>query len=124
MRSRSRRQEKPVNIGALSDQFLIPPRLTGLIVSELIDCGLIARLAVAEGSPDESDPPLVPSTSTEHYTLGHVLNILDKHGASDFIPEFDRNFKLLSDILDRLSELVDKEADNTQLADIQFSQNE
>lgn len=121
---RFRRQEKPVNIGALSDQFLIPPRLTGMIVTELIDCGLIVRLAVADGSPDESDLPLVPSTSPEHYTLGHVLNILDKHGASDFIPEFDRNFKLLSDILDRLSELVDKEADNTQLADIQFSQNE
>lgn len=117
------RQEKPYNISQLSAEFMIPPRLTGLIVTELSDCNLIVRLAVADGSPDESDPPLVPATSPDHYTLGHILKVLDQHGESNFIPEFDNNFKLLSGILDRLSAQIETEAADTRLADIQLTKN-
>ncbi|ROS96097.1 YihY/virulence factor BrkB family protein [Muribaculaceae bacterium Isolate-083 (Janvier)] len=115
------KQEKPYNISELSAQFLIPPKLTGLVVNKLIECNLIVRLAVADGSPDETDPPLIPATSPEHYTLGHVLEVLDNHGESDFIPEFDQNFRLLTGILDKLSAQIENEAGDIRLADIQVN---
>ena len=115
------KQEKPYNISELSAQFLIPPKLTGLVVNKLIECNLIVRLAVADGSPDETDPPLIPATSPEHYTLGHVLEVLDNHGESDFIPEFDQNFRLLTCILDKLSAQIENEAGDIRLADIQVN---
>lgn len=115
-------QQKPYNINDLSREFMIPPRLTGIIVNYLIKCKLIVRLASIDNNDcEQTDPPIVPSTSPEHYTLGHVLNVLGNHGTSDFIPEFDKNFSKLIAACDALSIQIEKNADSILLSDIKFN---
>lgn len=50
-----------------------------------------------------------------------MLEVLDNHGESDFIPEFDQNFRLLTGILDKLSAQIENEAGDIRLADIQVN---
>ncbi|MCM1356386.1 MAG: YihY/virulence factor BrkB family protein [Staphylococcus sp.] len=109
--------EMPLNIAELSTMFTIPPRLTGLIVTFLLDCKLIARLAPVH-EDEETDLPLVPSTATEHYTLGYVYKTLTDHGDSNFLPEFDDTFKPLASLCDKLDAAYVKQADTVMLSEI------
>ncbi|MDE5673315.1 MAG: hypothetical protein K2I02_08210, partial [Duncaniella sp.] len=71
---RFKNEEEPLNIAGISTRFAIPPRLTAIVVNFLIDCNLISRLGPKNGEDPIADAPLVPSTSPEHYSLGHVMN--------------------------------------------------
>lgn len=112
--------EEPLNVAGLSTRFDIPPRLTSIVVNFLIDCKLILRLAPQEQHV-ETDLPLIPATSPEHYTLGYVMEILSSHGDDDFLPTFDEEFKSLLDIIEKLDIDFRKQAANVQLGEIHLS---
>ena len=112
--------ETPYNIADLSKHFVIPLKLTGIIVNYLFDCELIIKALPQNGGEDLTDPPLVPAMSLERYKLGHVINILGNHGEKDFIPELDSKFAHLMNICDRISQQIEKSADTTMLSEIEL----
>lgn len=114
--------EAPLNVSELSANFIIPPRLTAIVVNFLLDCKLIARLAPTNGEA-EADAPLIPTTSPEHYTLGHVLEVLSNHGETDFLTVFDSEFKPLLDLCDKLDAEFRQEASSVLLSEIHLPLN-
>lgn len=108
--------KSPLNNSEISSKFSIPPRLTSLIVSQLLDSNLVVRISA--DNDDDNDSPLIPTTSPEHYTLGHVTNILSNHGESEFLTKFDREFKSLIKICDDLDVDFRKQASSVKLAEI------
>lgn len=112
--------EKPVNVSMLSNEFIIPPRLTSIIVNYLVDCGLIVRLAPTTDIDDLTDTPLVPAMSLERYSLGYVLHILGNHGETDFIPDLDNRFTHLMKICDTLAANIEGSASSTLLSEIEL----
>lgn len=117
---RFKKGEKPLSVAQLSTQFVIPPKLTGMTVNELIACGLVIRTAPAGGNDNSADATLVPAMSLEHYSLGHVIRVLGSHGEAGFIPEMDLRFSHLMEICDRLSRQTENAADSTLLAEIEI----
>lgn len=114
--------EKPLNVAELSANFIIPPRLTAIVVNFLLDCKLIARLAPTENEI-EVDAPLIPTTSPEHYTLGHVLDVLSNHGEAQFLSVFDNEFKPLLDLCDKLDTEFRQNASSVLLSEIHLPLN-
>lgn len=117
---RFKQGEAPLNIAAISYEFGIPPKLSQIIVQNLIECGLLIRV-VPKDKDSFDDIPLMPAMSLEHYKLGEVVKILENHGESDFIPDLDKKFSRLMHICESLSSQVENEADSTQLADINLN---
>lgn len=112
--------EQPLNVAGLSTRFIIPPRLTSLVVNSLLECKLITRIAPQEVHEDD-DLPLVPSTSPDRYTLGYVLGVISTHGEDDFLSAFDDEFKPLLDIIDKLDIDFRQQASNVKLGEIHIS---
>lgn len=115
---RFRDNVKPLNVSEISSRFGIPPQLTSIVVNFLLECGLIVRLASHETDSQETDAPLIPSTSPEHYTLSYVMKILSYHGDSAFMPEFDADFKPLTDLFHKLEAEFSAKASTIRLADV------
>lgn len=110
--------EAPLNIAEISHVFSIPPRLTGLIVNFLLDCGLVIRIAPLDGAEPLTDAPLAPATSPDKYSLGHVYKIMTNRGDDDFLQEFDVTFKPLIDLCDKLEATFENQAHSIMLAEI------
>ncbi|MCM1077723.1 MAG: YihY/virulence factor BrkB family protein [Bacteroides sp.] len=108
----------PLNVADISSTFTIPPRLTTLVVNFLMECDLIARLAPKESSETDPDAPFIPTTSPDHYTLGHVMDVLSNHGEDCFLPAFDEEFKPLIDLCDKLDLEYRQHADSVLLSEI------
>lgn len=115
---RFKNEEKPLNITQLSNIFTIPPRLTGVLVNFLLDCNLIQRIAPPDGADPVPDAPLAPTTSPEHYTLGHVYKVMTSRGDSDFLQDFDTTFRHLNDLCDKLEASLEQQAHSVMLAEI------
>lgn len=111
--------KKPYTTAELSQQFVIPPKLTGIIVKFLVECHLIIR-AMPQGCAEDRDEdlPLVPATSLEHYTVGHVLRVLGDHGESGFIPELEERFGPLCDLCDRIISSVEQSQSSVLLYEV------
>ncbi len=113
--------EPALNIAQLSDKCLTPPRLSKIIVLNLLDCGLLNRV-VPDGAHElEADLPLQPSKSLDYYTVGNVLNVITSHGASDFIPKFDDSFKSVDALCDSISDNIISSHQTTLLSDIDIT---
>lgn len=115
---RFKNKEEPLNIAGISTRFAIPPRLTAKVVNFLLDCNLISKLGPKNGEDPLTDAPLVPSTSPEHYTLGHVMEVLSNHGEDSFLPTFDTDFKPLLDLCDKLDIDFRQKASSVLLSEI------
>lgn len=115
---RFKNEEPPLNIAELSKRLAIPPRLTGIVANILLECNLLVKVVPLDGDEISSDPPLIPATSTDHYTLGHVLDVLSHHGESNFMQDFDNMFKPLSDLCEKLAASLLRQADNVLLSEI------
>lgn len=111
-------EEEPLNIAGLSSRYALPPKLTAIVVNFLLECRLIAKLGPQAGLEPLADPPLVPSTSPERYTLGHVMEVLSNHGESSFLPTFDNEFKPLIDLCDKLDDQFRQDASSVLLSEI------
>ncbi|WP_297069277.1 YihY/virulence factor BrkB family protein [uncultured Duncaniella sp.] len=111
-------EEPPLNIAMLSSRFAIPPRLTGIVVNFLLDCKLIVKIMGKDETEPDFDAPLIPATSPDHYSLGHVLEVLSNHGESSFLPTFDAEFKPLLDLCDKLDIDFRRQASSVLLGEI------
>lgn len=107
-----------LTIAQLSDYCLIPPRLTKVVATYLLDCGLLDKIVPADADELEDDMPLQPSRSLEFYTVGNVLNSIASHGAADFIPGFEESFKAIDDICDSITDKIKSSQQNILLTDI------
>ncbi|MDE6122904.1 MAG: hypothetical protein K2F76_06645, partial [Duncaniella dubosii] len=54
----------------------------------------------------------------EHYTLGHVMEVLSNHGEDSFLPTFDTDFKPLLDLCDKLDIDFRQKASSVLLSEI------
>ena len=114
---RFKRGEAPMSTSALSADFLIPSKLATSVVSRLVECGLAVYVTTPGTDPEAVDLlPVQPAMSLDHYTVGHVNCVLDKHGYEDFIPGFDFRFSKLCALCDSLDESACTDA--TLLSDI------
>lgn len=116
---RFKRGEAPLSTSALSANYLIPSKLATTIVSRLVDCGLVVYIT-SPGSDTEAIDllPVQPAMSLEHYTLGHVNCVLDKHGFEDFIPGFYQRFNQLAALCDAIDKSMCE--DTTLLSDVKI----
>lgn len=72
--------EKPLTVNEISNQYFIPIKLTGEIVYELCEVGIIIETT----TKDELVSAYLPAMSVDHFTVGCLLKALDTHGSENF----------------------------------------
>ncbi|MDE5785178.1 MAG: YihY/virulence factor BrkB family protein [Duncaniella sp.] len=110
-------RQPPLTVDEISARYEIPPRLTELVADELIRTGLVTR----EYLPDEqSQQPLIPAMSLEHYTIAGVLETLRHKGSTDFIPQFNTHFAEIDKVLVKIDDAIKAAGGTIAIKDISF----
>ncbi len=107
-----------ITIADLAKEYRIPENLVRLTAIRLHDVGLIVY-EQAEG--DLGYHPLLPATDISHITVGETVKRLEQHGASDFIPDFNTDYKSVNDIADRVEEALETVAGSTLLSSLDIT---
>lgn len=107
--------DKSITLDALTEKYDFPPRIAIDIVERLIEANLIVRV-IRDNSNDE--PGYQPANDINKLTIAFVLNKLNCHGESGFIPKFDTNFKSINSSVDEIIGKFNSQADTILLKDI------
>ena len=108
---------KPLTADEISTRYGIPPRLTEMVVAELINTGLVTR----EYKPEEQlQQPLMPTMGLDHYTVANVLETLRHKGSTDFIPGFHTHFAGVDKVMAQIDEAIRTAGSDVAIKDISF----
>lgn len=84
--------QKPITPYETANTYGIPTPLVSSVLSRLMACGLIIRVAPDGGGEINDDLPVQPAMSIDHYSLAFVIEKLRNYGEKDFIPDFNKDF--------------------------------
>ncbi len=76
----------------------LPPRLVSSSVNFLVDAGLLHRVVAEE---DDEGFGYVPAIDPRQLTVGEVIQHIQHCGSEDFIPDFNRSFSGVVDVMDK-----------------------
>lgn len=93
--SRFRHGEKPMTVGQISSHYGLPIRLLNDIVERLHDAGIVYYVLL-----EKERKGIAPSVNLDTYTVGQLLEAVDKEGNRDFVPEFGRRYKEVDRVVD------------------------
>lgn len=79
-------------------KYGLPPRLVSSSVNFMVDAGLLHRVVVEE---DDEGYGYVPAIDARQLTVGEVIRHLRRCGSENFIPDFDRTFSGVIDVMDK-----------------------
>ncbi len=113
-------EEDAVTLDELTEKYDFPPRIAIDIIERLIDANLIVRV-IKDNSEDT--PCYQPSSDINKLSIAYVLNKLNQHGESGFIPNFDTKFKNINSSVDEIITRFNSEAQSTLLKDIDIKLN-
>lgn len=104
--SRFKNQLPPVNEQELVEDYDLPPRLVGALVSKLISLGLICHAEIPDKGSDNNHTlmKLQPTKEPDAYKVGEIINLIKEHGSSGFIPGFNKHFGDVSTVVDRITD--------------------
>lgn len=97
--------------------YNIPTRLVEEIVAELAEAGLLSRVVTGN---NENNYALQPATDITGLTVGRVVEAIESHGASDFIPEFATEFGNIDSLADNITDAMVDRGNYTPIADIEI----
>ena len=87
----------------------LPPRLVSSSVNFLVDAGLLHRVVAEE---DDEGFGYVPAIDPRQLTVGEVIQHIRRCGSENFIPDFNRTFSGVVDVMDKAElALVDTMSD-------------
>lgn len=93
--SRFRHGEKPMTVGQISSHYGLPIRLLNDIVQRLHDAGIVYYVLL-----EKERKGIAPSVNLDTYTVGQLLEAVDREGSRDFVPEFGRRYKEVDKVVD------------------------
>ena len=87
----------------------LPPRLVSSSVNFLVDAGLVHRVVT---EVDDEGFGYVPAIDPRQLTVGEVIQHIRRCGSENFIPDFNRTFSGVVDVMDKAElALVDSMSD-------------
>ncbi len=107
--------EEPMREVDFVKNYDMPPRLVGDIIEELIDVRMLSRVIDEKRTVERV---VQPAMDVSRLTVGQLLRTIDNHGASHFIPNFDKRFVTIDKIVDEVTEKTVVGVDNVLVADI------
>lgn len=92
--------EKAITDHQIARNYQLPVSLVSAAINKLIECGLVQRV---QYDNKEGVFAVAPALDPTRLTLGDVLQRVGESGTKDFIPNFNRNFKILNQIVDDIA---------------------
>ncbi len=111
--------EEPMREVDFVKNYDMPPRLVGDIIEELIDVRMLSRVIDEKRTVERV---VQPAMDVSRLTVGQLLRTIDNHGASHFIPNFDKRFVTIDKIVDEVTEKTVVGVDNVLVADIDIKE--
>ncbi len=111
--------EEPMREVDFVKNYDMPPRLVGDIIEELIDVRMLSRVIDEKRTVERV---VQPAMDVSQLTVGQLLRTIDNHGASHFIPNFDKRFVTIDKIVDEVTEKAVVGVDNVLIADIDIKE--
>lgn len=105
--------EKPLTTLALSQKYSLPVRLVNKITTQMHDVNLLNYVEL-----DNGDTGIAPSADISGFSAGELIKRLDNAGDSDFIPDFDKNYKDVIAEVDKWDNIEWNTAAKTLIKDI------
>lgn len=107
---------KPITIDNLVNDYNFPPRIAMEITEQLIDANLLSRVIIEDD--DDNEPGFQPAIDINRLSVAYMLNHLDNHGATGFVPHFDENFNAINTLLDDIETVISQKSNTTLIKDI------
>ena len=107
--------DKAITLDDLTNKYDFPPRIAIEIIEELVEAQLISKTIIIDR---DGEIGLQPAVDINKLSTAYVLNKLDNHGASGFIPNFDINFAEINHTLDNIESVITNNAGSILIKDI------
>ncbi len=89
---------RPCTVGELSAKYGLPIRMVTDIVDKLHTAGVVFFVVL----PDEAEG-VAPAFNVETYTVRQLMETMNAEGDKGFVPEFDRRYKSINRIMEKLA---------------------
>ena len=106
---------KAIILDDFTNKYDFPPRIAIEIIEELVEAQLVSKTILID---KDEEIGLQPAVDINKLSIAYVLNRLDNHGASGFVPNFDSNFSEISKALDNIESVITNNAGSTLIKDI------
>lgn len=106
---------KAITLDDFTNKYDFPPRIAIEIIEELVEAKLVSKTILID---KDEEIGLQPAVDINKLSIAYVLNRLDNHGASGFVPNFDSNFSEISKALDNIESVITNNAGSTLIKDI------
>jgi membrane protein len=106
---------KAITLDDFTNKYDFPPRIAIEIIEELVEAQLVSKTILID---KDEEIGLQPAVDINKLSIAYVLNRLDNHGASGFVPNFDSNFLEISKALDNIESVITNNAGSTLIKDI------
>lgn len=106
---------KAITLDDFTNKYDFPPRIAIEIIEELVEAQLVSKTILID---KDEEIGLQPAVDINKLSIAYVLNRLDNHGASGFVPNFDSNFSEISKALDNIESVITNNAGSTLIKDI------
>lgn len=95
--------ERPLTIVDIARDYLLPEGLVREVTLQLHETGLVAFI---QADADNGYHPLIPAMDVSRITVGETVRRLETRGDSDFIPDFDEDYRSVNAIAARIDEAI------------------
>ena len=106
---------KAITLDDFTNKYDFPPRIAIEIIEELVEAQLVSKTILID---KDEEIGLQPAVDINKLSIAYVLNRLDNHGASGFVPNFDSNFSEISKALDNIESVITNNAGSSLIKDI------
>jgi membrane protein len=105
---------KAATAGIIASTLKLPIRLVERLVSDLADCGVLARII----SANASQPAFAPARAIDGLTIQSILEALEQRGNSNYSPPQSLELDKISAALEAISGQIKRSAENRPLRDL------
>lgn len=106
---------KAITLDDFTNKYDFPPRIAIEIIEELVEAQLVSKTILID---KDEEIGLQPAVDINKLSIAYVLNRLDNHGASGFVPNFNTNFSEISKSLDNIESVITNNAGSILIKDI------
>ena len=106
---------KAITLDDFTNKYDFPPRIAIEIIEELVEAKLVSKTILID---KDEEIGLQPAVDINKLSIAYVLNRLDNHGASGFVPNFNTNFSEISKALDNIESVITNNAGSSLIKDI------
>ena len=101
---------KPVSEAELSMEYGLPASLVGQLLNNLVDNGMLLRVVIDERKAAYG---YTPAIDPGKLTVGMVMRAMRTSGKSEFVPDFNKRFESVVNVVNEVDQVAYDEADKT-----------